>query len=103
MRLTVRSGVSVPGLTVRELAHGMEVTEQKEGRSPAHHVLLCKIARGAGQGKKPLGLIPTGLYAILVIDYLQAHFYCIETAVVYHLYVTFSPPNSRLCSVQPCQ
>lgn len=61
MRLTVRSGVSVPGLTVRELAHGMEVTEQKEGRSPAHHVLLCKIARGAGQGKKPLGLIPTGL------------------------------------------
>ena len=39
----------------------MEVTAKKDGQSPAHHVPPCKIARGAGQGKKlRRGLIPTG-------------------------------------------
>lgn len=33
-----------------ELAHGLTITAQKDRRSVAHHMLPCKIARGAGSG-----------------------------------------------------
>ena len=39
--------------------------DKKDGQNPAHHVPPCKIARGAGTGKKSRrGLIPTRQNAI---------------------------------------
>ena len=72
MRLTGWSGVfctgtDMTGACSRNGSYGTK----KDGQSPAHHVPPCKIARGAGQGKKlRRGLIPTGLSRFKIVENL---------------------------------
>lgn len=55
MRPTAKSGVFCAGRAFRKLAYGMFLRCKKFGQSPAHPASpgVCKIARGAGSGKKP--------------------------------------------------
>ena len=47
-----------------------KLRHKKRRQSPAHHVPPCKIARGAGTGKKPRrGLIPTGKRNLISSSY----------------------------------
>ena len=62
MRLTGWSGVFCTGTVMTgACSQNGSYGTKKDGQSPAHHVPPCKIARGAGTGKKSRrGLIPTG-------------------------------------------